>query len=128
MKRTVLLISFLLFLNACAFDLVHVKQTPASIIPKNDPNANFTLEKEANVSLGTGYNRILKENTNWELVGFLPEGGVFKTKDQILTVEGSNIYEAYIVVESDTLTGFYLPAEGTFSPLRQPIPLHVIHQ
>lgn len=128
MKRTVLLISFLLYLNACAFDIVHVKQTPTNIVPQNDPSANFTLEKEAMVSLGTGYSRILKANTNWALVGSLPEGGVFKTKDQILTVEGSNIFEAYIVVESNKLVGFYLPVEGTFSPLKNPLPLYVIRQ
>ncbi len=44
-------------------------------------------------------------------------GDVYKTNDQILTVEGSNIYEAYIVVSSGKLVGFYLPVEQSYSPL-----------
>lgn len=127
MKRSVLSLVILLILNACAFDIVHVKQTPSNLVLQSDSSANFTLEKEAKVSLGTGYRRTLKANTTWSLVGSLPEGSVFKTRDQILTVEGSNIYEAYIVVESNSLTGFYLPAEGTYSPLKEPLPLHVTH-
>lgn len=126
MKHTLLPLFFFLLLNACAFDIVHVKQTPASIALQNDPSANFTLKKEVKVSLGTGYSRTLKANTNWSLVGSLPEGSVFKTRDQILTVEGSNIYEAYIVVESNQLRGFYLPVEGTYSSLKEPLPLYVI--
>jgi hypothetical protein len=117
-----------LFLNACAFDIVHVKQIPTDIEPTNDSIAKFTLGKETIISLGTGYRRRLKTNTHWTLVGTIPQGNVFKTKDQILTVEASNIYEAYIVVESDKLTGFYLPAEQTYSPLNEPLSLHVIRQ
>ncbi len=127
MKQLVLLLLFFLILNACAFDVVHVNQTTANIVPQSDPSANFTLGTETLVSLGTGYSRTLRANTQWSLVGSLPEGNVFKTNDQILTVEGSNIYEAYIVVESNKLTGFYLPAERTYSPLKKSLPLYVIH-
>ena len=62
----------------------------------------------------------------WIFVGSLPQGDVFKSRDQILTIEGSNIYEAYIVVVSDNLVGFYLPAEGTFSPLKKPLNLSIV--
>jgi hypothetical protein len=62
----------------------------------------------------------------WHPAGALPQGGVFKTQDQVLTVEGSNIHEAYIVVKEARLVGFYLPANGTYSPLEQPVDLQLL--
>ena len=120
------LLLFILLLNACAFDLVHVKQTPVKLELKSSSNSDFILEKESVFSIGTGYKRRLKAKTMWIFVGSLPQGDVFKSRDQILTIEGSNIYEAYIVVVSDNLVGFYLPAEGTFSPLKKPLNLSIV--
>jgi hypothetical protein len=128
LKQVVLFLSVSLCLNACAFDIVHIQQQPANIELQQNRNADFLLAEECRVSLGTGYRRSLRANTNWIFVGALPQGDVFKTKDQILTVEASNIYEAYIVVEEDHLIGFYLPAEETYSPLNKPLLLNVIHQ
>ena len=120
MKKTIHLacaISLILLLNACAFDVVHVKQIPSQIEAAQPSKSTFRLEEEITVDLGTGYSRTLRSGTTWVHVGEIKEGGVFKTNDQILTVEASNIYEAYIVVSSDNLVGFYLPVEKTFSPL-----------
>jgi len=52
------------------------------------------------------------------------QGVVYKSKDQVLTVEASNIYEANIVVLSNKLVGFYLPVEHTFSPLDSKVKLN----
>jgi hypothetical protein len=46
-----------------------------------------------------------------------PQGNVYRTRDQVVTVEGSHIHEAYIVVTERSLVGFYLPVERTFSPV-----------
>jgi len=35
----------------------------------------------------------------------------------VFAIEGRNVHEAYLVVRSDTLHGFYLPGEGNFSAL-----------
>lgn len=129
MKKPIVLIFILLLpvlLSACAFDIVSVKQYPASLDSRSDPTADFTLGEEVKFTLGTGYNRKLNKGTRWSFVGSLPQGDVFKTKDQILTVEGSNIFEAYIVIMSGDLVGFYLPVERTFSPLNKPLKLNVI--
>lgn len=114
-KWCVILIS--IFLNACAFDLMHVKQLPAKLDTNAEARSSFVLEKEETIDLGTGYTRVLKAGTIWNYVGKIENGDVFKTKDQILTVEASNIHEAYIVVSSEKIVGFYLPVEKTFSPL-----------
>jgi len=112
-------------LAACAFDLVHVKQIPAKIETNQLSKTPFILEKELDVSYGTGYSTKLKQGTRWNYVGTLTYGDVYKTKDQILTVEGSNIYEAYIVVSNDKLVGFYLPVEKSYSPISKPKELHI---
>lgn len=113
----------LTFLLACAFDIVHVKQIPVKLEPTQISKSSFELEKEITFGLGTGFTRTLKAGTKWDYVGMISYGDIFKTYDQILTVEASNIYEAYIVVSSRKLVGFYLPVEQSFSPLNKPIGL-----
>ncbi|MCG6537400.1 MAG: hypothetical protein L7F78_22490 [Syntrophales bacterium LBB04] len=112
-------------MNSCAFDIVHVKQVPTSLESSNVQEASFELEKEVTVSLGTGYDRTLKARTKWDYVGKISYGDVFRTKDQVLTVEASNIHEAYVVISAGKLVGFYLPVENTFSPLSTPTELKV---
>jgi hypothetical protein len=120
--RTVLtaVLTVILLATGCAFDLVHVKQLPAKLDTSQQPKSPFVLEREENLDLGTGYTRVLKEKTSWTYVGRIDQGDVFKTKDQVLTVEASNIHEAYIVLSSEKMVGFFLPVEGTFSPLSSP--------
>lgn len=108
---------FLLALSSCAFDLINVKQVPTQLEVASSPRDSFELQQEVKVNLPTGYSRILKKGTKWDFVGTTPDGDVYKTKDQVLTVEASNIHEAYIVVSSGNLVGFYLPVERSFSPL-----------
>jgi hypothetical protein len=106
--------------NACAFDVVHIKQIPLEMHSSATTNQSFKLIEEVKIKLGTGYSRTLKKGTTWSQVGSVSYGDIFKTSDQILTVEGSNIYEAYIVVKDKNLIGFYLPVDQTYSPLKAP--------
>jgi len=110
----------LIILDACAFDLVHVEKLDRTIETQNPAIKEFQLDKEITVKLNSGYSRTLQKDTTWSYVGTISEGDVFQTNDQILTVEASNIYEAYIVVSSGTLLGFYLPVERAYSPLDKP--------
>ncbi len=112
----------------CAFDVVHVKQTPAHLNMQPAISA-WKLLDDVDVRLGTGYSRKLKKETKWDYVGSIENGDVYSTDDQILTVEASNIFEAYIVVSDYNLIGFYLPVEKTYSPLSSPkeLPIEVIN-
>jgi hypothetical protein len=112
-------------LGACAFDIVNIKQIPVQIEDGQLSRTPFELKKEANVNLGTGYSRVLRSGTKWSYVGTLQYGDVFKTSDQVLTVEASNIHEAYIVVSSNRLVGFYLPVENSYFPLSESIELDI---
>ena len=118
-KKAPLLIPLIVFglFFGCAFDVVRVKQEPARFEPDTSIQDAWKLAEDVEISLDTGYKRKLKAGTRWECIGKIENGDVYKTKDQILTVEGSNIYEACIVVSEGQLVGFYLPANQTFSPL-----------
>jgi hypothetical protein len=72
-----------------------------------------------------GYSRTLRKGTHWKLVGALPQGEVFKPEDQVLTLECSNIFEAYLVVSEKRLVGFYLPVERGFVAAAEPLHLPV---
>jgi len=100
--------------------VIPVKQVPAQIEPNVFARGPFLLFNEIHFSLDTNLYRKLKAGTQWNYVGAIPQGDVYKTKDQIFTIEGSNfnIFEAYIVISSGKLTGFYLPVEKAFSPLK----------
>lgn len=109
---------FLLFaevvLIGCAFDLAHVSSAATQLSPASDVNKSFTLADTVQAKAPCGYDRTLRKDTTWDFVGTIPQGEVFKPKDQVLTVECSNVFEAYLVVSKGYLVGFYLPVEKGF--------------
>ena len=110
-------------LAGCAFDLAQVEQRPAASTPRASAAPSFTLERAVDVDLGLGYRRVLRAGTRWSYVGTVDAGDVYRTSDQVLTVEASNIHEAYAVVAAGRLVGFYLPVERTYSPAVAPVAL-----
>jgi hypothetical protein len=92
-----------------------VVQEPAQFTP--GAGKSFRLSRAAEVALSTGYSTTLRANTRWELVGTVTQGEVYRTKDQVVTLEGAHIHEGYLVLNRGTLVGFYLPVERTFSPV-----------
>ncbi len=112
----------------CAFDLSHVRQQPAQFTAVASPGEEFTLTQEVKAKLGTGFPTVLKAGTRWHQVGRLAQGEVFATKDQIVTVEASNIHEAYLVVAAGSVRGFYLPVERTFVAVTRPVPLETANR
>jgi len=117
------ILCLLFLLGGCAFDVIHIEQFPAKLDSKISCNISFVLVKNVNIQFDGGYKRILKQGTKWNCIGRIVQGEVYKTKDQILTIEASNVFEAYIVVSSRKLVGFYLPVEHAFSALEHPIDL-----
>lgn len=102
-------------LAGCPFDVIRVEQTPVTLVSAPSPKPSFVLEQDVPIRLGFGYNRVLRKGTRWTYVGTIANGDVYKTTDQVLTVEASNIHEAYIVLEDRKLVGFYLPVEKTYT-------------
>ena len=113
----------LLVLAGCAFDISHVKQSPATFSPPAGSPETFVLSQDVKAALGTGFPTRLKAGTRWRQVGDTEHGAVFGTQDQIVTVEASNTFEALLVVSNHCVTGFYLPVEKTFAATTRPIPI-----
>jgi hypothetical protein len=109
---------------SCAFNLSDVTYRPSRIEVVGSEGAPFTLAADAEIrGAPCGYSRTLRKGTRWNPVGTLAEGIVYKSPDQALTIECSNVYEVYLVVARLRLVGFYLPVEKGFSPLGEPIQL-----
>lgn len=121
MRVLVILLAFMF--SGCAFDVIRVQQVSTKLETAILCNDIFVLAQDIDVQLGNGYSRTLKKGTKWRCVGKITQGEVYKTRDQILTVEASNIFEANIVVVAKNLVGFYLPVERTFTPLSTPTAL-----
>jgi hypothetical protein len=106
------------FLLGCSFAIAacaQVKQEPVSALQPTEQAKTFRVVEGLDVRLSTGFATQIKPQTSWSLVGSLPQGEVYKSRDQVLAVEGADVAEAYLVVSGDELVGFYLPVEHTFS-------------
>ena len=66
---------------------------------------------------------MLGAGSRWRFAGVIPQGGVYRAAQGVLTVEGANIHEAYLVIRERQVVGFYLPVEQAFSPLGEAVPL-----
>jgi hypothetical protein len=106
--------------TGCAVEQHAVQFSP---LAKNEHPSLSRLDQRIDFQLNTGYSRSLKSGSLWRDVGTVAQGEVFKPYQDVFTLEGSNVHEAYLVVANNTLTGFYLPVEGSFSPLSPKIPL-----
>jgi len=126
-KRSSLFLLLLISALAnCAFDLAHVSSSPAQFTASLQTGTLLTLTDEVKiVDAPCGYARTLKKNSRWELCGSVTEGKVYKPLDQVFTVECSHVYEAYLVVDENYLSGFYLPVEGTFVSVPDKISLPI---
>lgn len=112
-------------ISGCAFNLVHVRQQPASFVEAmGDAGApRFILAENTSVGIGTGFRVKLKAGTRWRQVGVIKQGDVFATNDQVLVVEASHIHESWLVVNNGFVIGFFLRVEKTFCPASKPIAL-----
>ncbi len=111
------IIAFLVLLG-CA-PRVKMVSTEIAYHESNNLPGNIVIEENLRFSLSTGYGRSLKEGSLWKYVGTIPQGDVYKPVKNVFTVEGSNIYEAYIVLFGKELVGVYLPVEAAFSLLKE---------
>lgn len=114
-KHIIVILLIGLVSGGCAFDIAHVRSKPTIFTPQPDARKSFIINDAVQITqTPCGYERTLRQGTNWELAGTIPEGEVYMPRDQVLTVECSHVYEAYLVVSGDSLVGFYLPVEKEF--------------
>ena len=105
----------MLGLAACAPEVVRESAvlTPVS----GQPGGTIVVLEDASVSVGPmGYRRTIRKDTVWTRIGRVSQGDVYKPTNQVLTVEGTHVHEAYLVLDGDRLVGFFLPVERAFAP------------
>jgi hypothetical protein len=115
----------LVMATGCA---VQQQQTRFSPLSSQQISRPARLQQQIDIRLNTGYSRSLKGGSLWTDIGSVSEGEVYKPFQDVFTLEGAHIHEAYLVVANNTLTGFYLPAEQTFSPLDQKVSINLNKQ
>jgi hypothetical protein len=119
-RRATVVATILLVIAGCAPELVTV---PTTLMATNPPLQRRSVANAAGAESSAGYARTLFPGTLLESVGRIPEGDVWRPLNLTLTVEGASIHEAYVVTSGDRWTGFYLPVERSFSPLKQAVPI-----
>ena len=111
-------------LSGCAFDVMHIKFDPARLDSGATEQRSFTLKEDVALNgITCGFKRTLKKDKKWTLIGRINEGDVFKPIDHSFTIECSNVFEAYLVLQNDQLDGFYLPVEKGFVKMGKPVKL-----
>ena len=114
----------LLLAPGCAFNVYEIDKWETELRAASTPLSDWVLRSQTKIPVGPGYSRQLGAGSRWTHVGQVREGQVFRTKDQVLTIEASNVYEAYLVMDGDDIVGFYLPAVRSFSPISKRITLN----
>jgi hypothetical protein len=109
----------------CAFDISHVNRVATSFQTTAPSGPGWTLREDRSIGVGSGFPTKLRQGTRWQLAGHTPQGDVYGTNDQIVTVEAANIFEAMVVIQGDKLAGFYLPVEHSFVAATNPITLPI---
>lgn len=112
--------------SGCPFDLADVRFLPTEMHSSATSARAITLAEDVELSqLPCGYSRKLRKGTRWNPAGEIPKGTIYRSRDQSLTLECSNVYEAYLVVSEDRLIGFYLPVEKGFVAVSDPVRLSI---
>jgi len=58
-------------------------------------------------------------------MGTVAEGTVYEPRDTVMTVEATNVSEAYIVVRDGLWVGFWLPVEKGFVAVEHAVPIQL---
>lgn len=120
----IFLVTFLIFLS-CAFDVANIKYNPAKISICSENCPSFKVKKDQLLNnLPCGYNRTLRKDSVWVFVGEIEAGDVYKSTNQCFTIECSNVFEAYLVMNGNEINGFYLPVEDGYFALDKPINIY----
>jgi len=116
MRRLILAICAASWLTACAPEVYRTVSEFRPLSGEGQQNV-LRIRDSVTVKLDTAYTREIRAGSTWRFVGTVPQGRVFRPVDDVFTIEGANVHEAYLVLDSGRLVGFYLPVEGAFSPL-----------
>ena len=93
-----------------------VEMVPAR--PAAQPAPDLQLQSAATFRFGIQYGRELPAGSRWREVGLLAQGTVYRPLNSVFMLDARQAGEAYPVVASGKLQGFFLPRERSFAPVR----------
>ena len=100
-------------LSACAVDLG--PRSSAAELKKQGPPTVIKLDSDLHLDLPSRLSaRPLEAESQWERVGEIPQGEVYRSLDSVLMLNSGNRHEAYLVMSGGNITGLYLPFEERF--------------
>lgn len=102
-------------LAACAAE---VTRAPTQFVPAAGAGQTIVVTEPAVASLASGYRAAIPGGSTWRLAGRISQGDVYRPANGVFSISGRNFHEAYLVLDSGDLAGFYLPGEGAFAPLK----------
>ena len=105
------------FLMGCAAEVIRHPATLKSLEAASGAERRL-VKQDTPVKFTSGFERVIRKDTMWKLVGSIPQGMVYAPADGVFSVEGAHVHEAYLVVIRGVLVGFYLPVERSFAPLK----------
>ncbi len=110
-----------LILTGCASE---VRFTATRFTPPSGENhAPITIPADIEVRPVSAYRSLLKAGMVWDYAGRIPEGAVYRVKNDVFMMEGANRHEAYCVVSDNRLVGFFLPVEQAFIAIEPTVSL-----
>jgi hypothetical protein len=94
-------------------------------LPDGAVPSRIVVARDIKIELSTGYSRTLHQGTVWVAAGSIAQGQVYKPRDTVFSVEGTNVHEAYLVMSDGKLVGYYLPVERSYVAQSEPINIPV---
>jgi hypothetical protein len=120
MTKGVLASLALVLLAGCAAD---VRREAASLQPPSEPRNTIQVDRDAVIHLPSGYSRTVHAGSVWREAGTLNGQVAYKATGGIFTIEGAHVHEAYLLLDGNSIAGFYLPGEKAVSWLKDKVDL-----
>ena len=102
-----------------------VQLAPTAAVSGARSIEEIELQSPARFRLGVGHGHELPAGSRWRAVGSLAQGTVYRPLNLVFMMEGKRADEAFPVVKSGKLQGFFLPGEARFSPVMSTVSLAV---
>ena len=115
------LIVGMILLASCASE---IPRQPTTLIPSADGEAQsrvIQVDEDADVWLPSGYSRSIRAGSIWKQSGTVEGRAAYKPTKDVFTIEGTHVHEAYLLLDGNTLVGFFLPGENAVSWLKNKV-------
>lgn len=113
----------MVMLASCAAE---IPRQPTTLIPsaEGDGQSKFIqVDEDVDVRLPSGYSRSIRAGSVWKQSGTVEGRVVYKATKDVFTIEGTHVHEAYLLLDGNTVVGFFLPGESAVSWLKHKVTL-----